>query len=341
MDELGRCRERLRALIGREHAARKAQTRAQTAREAAVAEAARFDALADALVPGIPGERDARRTAARNRAARRRERDGLDARLAMLAMQRSNILHGDDEYALQAEYDTLLASGAEPAADDDPPTLRALEAERAALDGRAREADRLVATLEGELRAGEETVPDVAGLDEALIATRAEIERLDAFDRALKLARKTIDARKDEAHRAFARRLEEYSAGVLGAITGGRYGEVRLDPATLAIRVRVPETGAIEELDKLSAGTRDQIALVVRFATARMFAEGLETPPLLLDDPFAFWDAERIARCLPVLVRGAQDAQCILFTASPELAAAVAAAGGTRIVLGGPVGALA
>jgi uncharacterized protein YhaN len=335
MDELARRRERLRALTAREQAAQKAQTRASTAREAALAEAARFDALADTMVPDVAGERDARRAAAGRRAARRRERDGLDARLAMLAMQRSNILQGDEDFALQAEFDALLAAGAEPAAEDDPLTLRALEAERAQLDTRARDAERSVAALEGELRAGEENVPDIAALDEELAATRREIARLDAFDRALKLARTTIDARKEEAHRAFARRLEEYSAGVLGTITGGRYGEVRLDPATLAIRVRVPETGAIEELDKLSAGTRDQIALVVRFATARMFAEGLETPPLLLDDPFAFWDAERIARCLPVLVHGAQETQCIVFTASAELAAAAAAAGATTLELSG------
>jgi uncharacterized protein YhaN len=106
-----------------------------------------------------------------------------------------------------------------------------------------------------------------------------------------------------------------------------------VEPATLAIRVRVPETNAIEELDRLSAGTRDQIALVVRFATARMFAEGIETPPLLLDDPFAFWDAERIARCVPALLHGAAEMQTLLFTASSELADAVRGAGATLIVL--------
>ncbi|HEV2642881.1 MAG TPA: hypothetical protein VGT98_09250, partial [Candidatus Elarobacter sp.] len=166
---------------------------------------------------------------------------------------------------------------------------------------------------------------------------RAEIARLEAFARAVKLARDKIETRKDEAHSAFARRLEEYSADVLDTITAGRYGEIRLDPTTLAIRVRIPETSGFEDVDKLSAGTRDQIALVVRFATARMFAEGLETPPLLLDDPFAFWDADRITRCLPVLIHGALDAQCILFTASTDLADAAADAGAIRIDLRSPI----
>ena len=329
----GRTESALVALSARDAAVRKAAARAHAARAAADTEGAHFDELARGLVDA-GGGRGERRAAVQARAARRRERDGLDARLAMLAIVRSDILQGDDEFALQAEYDALLARGVEPAAEDAPQTWRALERQRAQLDLRAREAERLVADLEGELRAGEKDLRDVAALDEELALTRGEIARLEGFARAAELARATIEARKDEAHRAFARRLEEYGAAILHTLTAGRYGEIRLDPATLAIRVRVPETGAIEELDKLSAGTRDQIALVVRFATARMFAEGLETPPLLLDDPFAFWDAERIARCLPILLHGALDAQCILFTASAELAAAAAAAGAHRIDLG-------
>ncbi len=256
----------------------------------------------------------------------------------MLTLRRNRIMGAEDDFALQAEYDALLAAGVEPADADDGASLPALERERAELDARAREAERAVASLEGELRAAEETLPDVAALDEALAAARAEIARLETFARAVELARATIEKRKEEAHRGFARRLEEYSAGVLGAISAGRYGEIRLDPATLAIRVRVPETGAIEDLALLSAGTRDQVALVVRFATARMFAEGLETPPLILDDPFAYWDAARIERCLPVLVRGAADAQTVLFTASAELAHAAGLAGARTLPLGERIG---
>jgi recombinational DNA repair ATPase RecF len=336
LDELLARHERFVALRAREVDAQKAQARAHTARAAADETGARFDTLATALVPDARGSREQRRTAAAARATRRGERDGIDARLAMLAMRRGDILHGEDDFALQTEYDALLAEGVEPASDDEG-SLHALDREHAEVDGRAREAERSVASLEGELRRGEEAVPDLAALDEALAGTRAAITRLEAFARAIALAKTTIETRKDEAHRAFARRLEQYSAAVLGTITGGRYDEIHLDPTTLALRVRVPETGAIEEVDRLSAGTRDQVALVVRFATARMFAEGLETPPLLLDDPFAFWDTARIARCMPVLIHGAAGAQTILFTASAELAEAAAQAGATRLDLTEPL----
>ena len=318
VEELVRRRERYVALANRETAARKAADRLRAAREAAAAEGARFDTLADALLPDYPGEREARRAEARRRAARRRERDGLDASLAMLTMRRAHTLGDVDDVALQADLDALLATGVEPAAHDNPAVLRALDAERSELEAAAHEASVRTASLQGELRAAEEAVPDVATLDESLAHTRAEIARLTAFEDALRLARDVVERRKDEAHSLFARRLEQYSADVLATITGTRYDEIRLDPATLAIRVRVPETRAIQELSRLSAGTQDQVALVVRFAMARMVGEGMETVPLLLDDPFAFWDAERFGRCLPLLIAPLAP-QSLIFTTDPDL----------------------
>jgi uncharacterized protein YhaN len=75
------------------------------------------------------------------------------------------------------------------------------------------------------------------------------------------------------------------------------------------------------------------VYLIIRIAMARMFAEGLELPPLLLDDPFAYWDETRIERCIPIIAHNAFDAQTILFTASPELAAVAEKLGATRIDL--------
>jgi uncharacterized protein YhaN len=244
-----------------------------------------------------------------------------------------DILLGDDERAIRAELDALLETGVLPAGSDDATLLRTLSREREDLLNRAHAADLRVHSLQGELHSSEERIPDIAALDEVLAFTAQQIARLEAFERAVTLARDTIDARKDEAHSLFARRLEQYSLEILSVITGGRYGQIFLDPATLAINVRIPENGQIEPIDRLSMGTQDQIALVVRFATARMFAEGLETPPLLLDDPFAFWDAKRIERCLPVLTRGAVDTQTLVFTASRELAEEAQAAGATVISL--------
>ena len=141
------------------------------------------------------------------------------------------------------------------------------------------------------------------------------------------LARATIDARTKEAHQKFARRLADYASDTFARITGDRYLDLRVDPTTLAVRARVPETGEILDVERLSAGTREQAYLVVRLAMVRMFAEGLETAPLLLDDPFAFWDDERIERSFPILDTAANGGQIVLFTTSRELVAAARARG--------------
>jgi uncharacterized protein YhaN len=180
---------------------------------------------------------------------------------------------------------------------------------------------------------GEGTAADLAPIEEDVERLNGEIARIEALDRALGLAIATVERLTHEAHQAFARRLETYAAEALRDVTGGRYSEIRVDPATLIVRARVPETGAIVALEALSTGTRDQVYLLIRIAMARMFAEGLELPPLLLDDPFAFWDDTRIERCLPIIAHNAFDAQTILFTSSPELAAAAERVGAARIDL--------
>jgi uncharacterized protein YhaN len=337
VDELGRRRERYAELVRKAEIAQRAQQRAEETRAAEAAAAAGADAIADELVADVPGSRRNRHTVARERAQRRRERDGMESHIAMLDMRRHEILRGDDEFALLGERDELAAAGIVPASDiargaSDEALARVRE-----LDRMQRDAEMQVAQLTGELEAGEAAVPDLAALEEGVAAARSEVERLEALDRAFRLAIDTVQRLTHEAHQAFARRLEQYASGALTTITGGRYDEIFVDPTSLAVRVRVPETGAIHDLDVLSAGTRDQIYLLVRFAMTRMFAEGLELPPQLLDDPFAFWDASRIERCLPIIAQNAFGAQTLLFTASRDLAEAAQAAGAHRIDVGAEV----
>jgi len=336
VEDLSRRRERLADLEARYAAANAAQTRAEeAAREAALA-GERFDRIAAELVPDVTGPRAAARAAIAQRAARKRERDGIDARLRFLDVQKSTILGSADDYALENELAELLAAGVEPL-EDGALSIRALEDERTTIVESRNAVERDLAAMQGELAAAERAIPELPDLDEAIARTEAEIARLEAFERALLLAKETLEFRTDEAHSSFARRLEDYAAGTFATITAGRYGELRVNPATLEITVRIPETQAIEKIEFLSAGTRDQAYLVVRFAMARMFAEGGETPPLLLDDPFAYWDAQRIERCLPIVERGALDGQTLLFTSSDELARAAAARGAQRIDLSAPV----
>lgn len=333
IDELARRRMRALELRERKAEATRLAERARDTRREADAAAAAFDALAIRLIePTGARERDV--AAAKAREARKIARDGLDVRLSMLDVRRTDVLGDDDEFALEAELAELTAAGVEPA---QPEGLspRAFEGERADLERRASDARANAAALAAELRTTEAHVGDLAALDERVLHLRAQVDRLERFEAAVNLARRTIDDRTREAHLKFARRLADYASDTFARITGQRYLDLRVDPTTLAVRVRVPETGHIVDVERLSAGTREQAYLVVRLAMVRMFAEGSETTPLLLDDPYAFWDDARIERSFPVLEAAASGGQIVLFTTSDALAAAAAGRGARLLDLRG------
>jgi hypothetical protein len=333
IEDLAHRRERLAELLRMRAGAERATERAAEMRAEERGTAALFDDIAEELIPDAPGTRAERQAVADDRAQRRRKRDGVDNGMAMLALQRSEILRDDDEFALVSERDALAAAGIVPAETFGRALRDEVHARISELDRLMRDAELATATLTVELKLGENAIPDLAPIEEDVERLAAELDQIDMFDRALTLAESTVERLTKEAHQAFARRLETYAADALHNVTGGRYSEIRVDPTTFVVRARVPETGRIEELSLLSAGTRDQVYLIIRIAMARMFAEGLELPPLLLDDPFAYWDDTRIERCIPIIAHNAFDAQTILFTASPELAAVAERIGATRIDL--------
>ena len=243
--------------------------RARKAERAATA----FDELARRMLPAT-GSREADLAAVKWRESRRSTRDGIDVRLSMLDVRRNDVLRDEDEFALAAELAELIASGTNPAPLEPGVSPRAFEAERADLERRASESRSAAAASAAELRTAEAQIGDLAALDEQVQHSRAECARLERFEAALGLARDKIDERTREAHQKFARRLGDYASRTLAEVTAGRYGDVRVDPTTLAVRVRAPETGAIVDVSELSAGTREQAYLVVRLAMLRMFGEG-------------------------------------------------------------------
>jgi DNA repair exonuclease SbcCD ATPase subunit len=329
-EELSKRRERARELYERKLLAQRNAERAGTARAAAFASGRRYDDAVRALLEPS-GSRDADLAAGRRLDQRRSARDGIDLQLSMLEVRRRDVLGDDEEYALDAELAALLGAGVDPAGVDRPP--RAFAAEGDELERRRGDTRSTIAALDAELRTAEAQLDDLASLDERAGRLRAETASLERFEEALGLARRCIDERTREAHQKFARRLADYASRTLDGITGGRYADVRVDPTTLAVKVRAPETREIVEIDRLSSGTREQAYLVVRLAMVRMFAEGMETAPLLLDDPFAHWDEGRIERSFAVFEAVASGVQTILFTTQRPVADAAVARGARLIDL--------
>ncbi|MDP8235238.1 MAG: AAA family ATPase [Candidatus Erginobacter occultus] len=164
--------------------------------------------------------------------------------------------------------------------------------------------------LEKRLQEAEEGLEEVKRAAAAIARIREVTETLVA-----ELDRDTFDELKTD--------LEE----MIGKLTGRRYREVAMGKSLPRGLVR--EDGQILTPDRLSVGTRDELALAVRLAMAKRF---LKTGGgfLLLDDPLVDLDPQRQKAAAGLLKDFAAETQLLIFTCHPRHAEIL---GGNRIEL--------
>jgi chromosome segregation ATPase len=72
--------------------------------------------------------------------------------------------------------------------------------------------------------------------------------------------------------------------------------------------------GRLETNEAVSAGTREQMAVLSRLAYAGLIGEGAEQVPLILDDPLVFSDDRRLGAVFEAMVQAAKSHQIIILT---------------------------
>ena len=100
---------------------------------------------------------------------------------------------------------------------------------------------------------------------------------------------------------------KEVSA-LLSGLTDGRYTRISLDDS-MVVRLNTPDR--LLTLDQISFGTMQQVYFALRLASAGILSKSSEVP-VILDEPFAMYDEERLERALRILSGSAR--QVILFT---------------------------
>ena len=155
--------------------------------------------------------------------------------------------------------------------------------------------------------------PGVARADEEVESAEAELRRIEQLRRTTALTRRFLARAQEQAHRDIAPVLAATLRSWLPGVTRGRYVDATVDPETLAIQV-YGSGGRWRPLDRLSAGTTDQVYLLLRVALAQHLATTGETCPLLLDGVTAQSDDERTQEILDLLLRLAAERQVVLFT---------------------------
>ena len=184
--------------------------------------------------------------------------------------------------------------------------LAAVEAERAAAEAERDRAAVSAAALEARLAERQQAAP---GLRSSASSSRRRPSASPTSSTSTPCSgspRPSWPAAADETYRDVAPLLGAALAEPIGRLTGGRYATAFVKD-DLGVRLETPERGEVVDLAALSHGTQRQAYLVQRLELVRLLCPEGATPPILLDDPFAHFDAERVERTLAYLADLAAD----------------------------------
>ncbi len=185
------------------------------------------------------------------------------------------------------------------------------EAEGQALERRLRD-------LEVELRAlgGDAAGERLAEVETELVPAEAALLRVRIEARAWRMLHEEVEAAEAEVRAALIEPVRERLAPDLARLFPR--AEARLDPEHLAL-THLRRDGVDEPFASLSVGTREQIAVLVRLAFARLLLEREgETSCLILDDALVYADETRFETMKTILERAARDLQIIVLTCRPR-----------------------
>lgn len=152
------------------------------------------------------------------------------------------------------------------------------------------------------------------GLDSDLAAAEDEHRRLEREAGAVKLAADALERAAGEARRTFLAPVTERLRPYLRLLMPE--AELLFDDELAVTGVR--RHGVDEPFERLSLGTREQIATLVRLAFADLLAERGEAVPVVLDDALTFADEARFDAMKTALARAARRHQVLVLTCRPR-----------------------
>ena len=147
--------------------------------------------------------------------------------------------------------------------------------------------------------------------DEAVQAIERREGEIEVEYGAWKLLLETLrDAEAEDAVHLGKALVEPVSRRV-SELTGGAYGEVSIAP-TLSTQ-NIEAAGSKRELSRLSVGTRDQLATVLRLTIAEKLGS-----TVVLDDQLVQSDASRMRWLYEFMLQCAKEFQILVLTCHPE-----------------------
>ncbi len=186
-----------------------------------------------------------------------------------------------------------------------------------------KDTDAIASRVTEEMQSGEMNVvairQDRERLDQAIAEEEHRLNKARQLDREIAALEKDIESKTHGievrriarnlltgSHRRLLSRfnleMRHVVSKIMPKLTEGRYETMQIDNA-LNVRVWSSEKGHFVDLSEISGGTYSQVMLAIRLALSQALITsslcGVEC--LILDEPFAFFDAQRTQKALEIL----------------------------------------
>ncbi len=192
--------------------------------------------------------------------------------------------------------------------------LDGYESNRPSLEKKQRELERIerrITEKEASHEARKERHRPLATIEHERLQAEEETSRLLRKRKVYEKAKQLLEDVSTTIAETFSPTLEHHVGHYLERFTDDAYTRIKL-PKSLDFRVEHPSHKDFEDKTFFSAGTLDQIYLAIRLGTLDALEKG--DVPLILDDAFVNFDAQRLKRALETLDRVQSDRQILLFT---------------------------
>ena len=191
--------------------------------------------------------------------------------------------------------------------------LQAATEARGKVEANLRDKQQKVRDLEVELRAlgKDDTAAEIEIADGELARAEAQEGRLSHEAAALTLLHDTLVDEEQIARETFLAPVRERIEPYLKRLFPG--SELMLDDQTLKI-MHLRRDGQDEPYERLSIGTREQLAVLARLAFADLLDEHGKKSPIILDDALVYSDDGRFEEMQRILDRAAERLQIIVLT---------------------------
>ncbi len=170
----------------------------------------------------------------------------------------------------------------------------------------------------GQVKILAERLPTVPEAEEEQALAETELARVGALDETINLTRHFVQKAQERVHKDIAPVLAGTLKKWLPRITGGRYQDAIVDPASLNVKV----SGASRlwrEASLLSHGTGEQVYLLLRMAMVEHLTKQGEVCPLILDDVTVQCDTPRTIAIMEMLQQLSRERQVIVFSQEDDV----------------------